>query len=359
MVEPLGRKLEFEETLGRRQIPNGVELFLPRKWPQCRCEVVGILFAHETKEIREVEHTTRPVDLVHTVCDVRGNVNETGELDFIAHGFEALGNLEGDDTTIRVTSDGIRAVRLCPLDGCSVGGHHLVHGTEERVPRFETPRAECVEGPLVLEVLGKVDEDEDFTDTGVNHEDGGLVSGEVEGNDGIVLLGARVLGNQGVNVLRQAGDDRVLEDLDGGYLGQLKRRLSLAFESDNIDGGTTELEEVLASRYVAHVEVKDVSVDASQRLLSLSGGGDEAGTASDAQQLLCAGDMLGKSALLELVDETGPRKLSEGSLLHLSYGDRDNELGWESDHLHRDIAEGAVRSKELGGSIFAIEVECR
>ena len=69
--------------------------------------------------------------------------------------------------------------------------------------------------------------------------------------------------------------------------------------------------------------------------------------------------MLGKSALLELVDETSPRKLSEDSLLHLSYGDRDNELGWKSDHLHRHIAESAVRSKELGGSIFAVEVECR
>ena len=153
-----------------------------------------------------------------------------------------------------------------------------------------------VEGPLVLEVLGEVDEDEDFVDTGVNHKDGSLDAGEVEGNDGIVLLGARVLGNQGVDVFRQAGDDGMLEDLDSGDLGQLKRRLSLAFESDNIDGGTTELEEVIASRYVAHVE--DVSVDASQRLLSLSGGGNEVGAASNAQQLLCAGDTLGKSARL-------------------------------------------------------------
>ena len=207
--------------------------------------------------------------------------------------------------------------------------------------------------------LGEADEDEDFANTGVNHKDGGLVASEVEGNDGIVLLGARVLGNQGVDVFRQAGDDGVLEDLNSGDLGQLKRRLSLALESNNIDGCTTEFEEVLASRYIAHVEVEDVSVDASQRLLSLSGGANEAGTASDAQQLLCAGDMLGKSALLELVDETSPRELSECSLLHLIHGDRDNELGWESNHLHRDIADGAVCRKELGGSIFAVEVEFR
>ena len=121
--------------------------------------------------------------------------------------------------------------------------------------------------------LGEADEDEDFADTGVNHKDGGLVTGEVEGDGGVVLLGARILGNQGVNVFRQAGDDRVLEDLDSGDLGQLKRRLSLAFESDNINGGTTELEEVLTSRYIARVEVEDVGVDVSQRLLSLTGGG--------------------------------------------------------------------------------------
>jgi len=39
------------------------------------------------------------VDLVHTVGDVKENANGTSELDFVACGFEALGNLEGNDTT--------------------------------------------------------------------------------------------------------------------------------------------------------------------------------------------------------------------------------------------------------------------
>ena len=72
------------------------------------------------------------------------------------------------------------------------------------------------EGPLVLEVLGEADEDENFAG-GVNDKNGGLVAGEIKGNDGIVLLGARVLGNQGGNVFRQDGDNRVLEDLDSGW----------------------------------------------------------------------------------------------------------------------------------------------
>ena len=72
------------------------------------------------------------------------------------------------------------------------------------------------EGLLVLEVLGKADNDEDFTGR-VNDKDGGLVTGEIKGNDGIVLLGACILGNQGGNIFRQDGDDRMLEDLDSGW----------------------------------------------------------------------------------------------------------------------------------------------
>lgn len=255
-------------------------MFLAGERPQSLCEVVGILLAHKTKEIREVEHTARPVDFVHTVGNVRRNVDETGELDLIAHSLKALGNLEGDNATIRVTSDGIRTVRLRPLDGRNIGRYHLIHGAEERVP-VETPRAERIEGPLVLEVLGEINEDEDFADTGVNHKDRGLVTGEVEGNDGIVPLRPRVFGNQGVYVFCQAGEDRVLEDPDGGDLRQLKRGLSLALESDNIDRGTTKFEEVLASRYIVLVEVEDTSIDSSQRFLRLSGGRNEAGTTSD------------------------------------------------------------------------------
>ena len=41
-------------------------------------------------------------------------------------------------------------------------------------------------------------------------------------------------------------------------------------------GGTTEFEEVLASRYVARIEVGGAGVDASENLLGLSGGGNKA-----------------------------------------------------------------------------------
>ena len=77
------------------------------------------------------------------------------------------------------------------------------------MPRFGTPHAERVEGPLILEVLGEVDEDEDFADTGVNYKDGDLAAGENEGNDGIVLLSARLLGNQGVDIFRPTGCLRI------------------------------------------------------------------------------------------------------------------------------------------------------
>ena len=75
---------------------------------------------------------------------------------------------------------------------------------------------------------------------------------------------ARVLRYQGVNVFRQAVDDGVLEDLDRGDLGQLKRRISLALKSNDTNGGTTEFEKVPASRYVADVEVEDVSSTSHQ-----------------------------------------------------------------------------------------------
>lgn len=64
-------------------------------------------------------------------------------------------------------------------------------------------------------------------------------------------------------------------DLDGGDHKQPKYILFLVL--DNING-TTEFEEAFASRHIVHVEVelKDVSIDMSQRILSLSGGDNKA-----------------------------------------------------------------------------------
>ena len=119
MVRLLGCKLELRGWW--KQLSENIELFLAREGAQCWCEVASALLAHEAKEVQEVEHTARPVDLVHPVRDVRRNVDETRELDFISQGPQMFGNLANDDTTVRVTSDGVRSVRLRPLDGNSAG----------------------------------------------------------------------------------------------------------------------------------------------------------------------------------------------------------------------------------------------
>lgn len=53
----------------------------------------------------------------------------------------------------------------------------------------------------------------------MDEEDGSLVSGQLEGNDGVVFLSLAVLGEQGIDIVGEARDDGVLEDLDGGDLG--------------------------------------------------------------------------------------------------------------------------------------------
>jgi hypothetical protein len=62
------------------------------------------------------------------------------------------------------------------------------------VAGLEATSTESVEGALVLEVLGKVDENQNLSNTRVHEEDGCLVSSQLEGNDGIVLLSLVVLG---------------------------------------------------------------------------------------------------------------------------------------------------------------------
>lgn len=75
-------------------------------------------------------------------------------------------------------------------------------------------------------VLHEVDKDEDFINTRVNYENGSLVTSEVEGNNRIipVQVSTRVFGSQRVNVSRQAGEDGMLEDLDGGDSGGLEQQ---------------------------------------------------------------------------------------------------------------------------------------
>jgi hypothetical protein len=222
---------------------------------------------------------------------------------------------------------------------------------------FETPIAECIEGSLVVEILGEVHEDEDFADTGMNYEDGSLVTSKVKGHNGIVLIRIHVLRLQSVDVVGETRDDRVLENLDGWNVGDVERRFAISLETDNIDGSTTKLKEIVHSRDIRNIQVEDVSVDMRERLLALTHRNDKGGSAGLAKQLFSTGNMLGELTLFELSNKTRARELSECSLLHLVEGDRDNVLGRKCDHLDRNIAYHMMSGSQLCRCILAIQVK--
>ena len=87
-------------TLPGQQLPDDIELLLTRQWPQRRREVNGILLGDESKEVCQLQHPICPVDLMHAVGDVRRNVDQTGEIDFVTHRLQALRDFESDNTTI-------------------------------------------------------------------------------------------------------------------------------------------------------------------------------------------------------------------------------------------------------------------
>jgi len=168
---------------------------------------------------------------VHAIGDVRRDVDKTSKLDFVTRRLEALSNLESDNTTITVSSDGVRTGGLSSFDGGSIARHHLIHRSEEGVARLEATSAESVEWTLVLEVFREVDEDKNLTDTRVHEEDGCLVAGQLEGNDGVVFLSLSVLREQRIDIVGQARDNGVLEDLDGRYFRQAEVSFSFALKS--------------------------------------------------------------------------------------------------------------------------------
>jgi hypothetical protein len=100
---------------------------------------------------------------------------------------EPLRDFERNDTAVGVARDGIGAMRLCALDRRGVTADHLVHRREERLARLKTSSAERIEGAIVREVLGEVDENKNFADTGMDHENGCLAAGELEWNYRIIL----------------------------------------------------------------------------------------------------------------------------------------------------------------------------
>jgi hypothetical protein len=98
------------------------------------------------------------------------------------------------------------------------------------VAGLKATSAQSVEGTLILEVFGKVDENENLSNTRVNEEYWRFVSGQLEGNNGVVLLSLAILREQGVDIAGEARDDGVLEDLDSGNFRQAKVCFSLALE---------------------------------------------------------------------------------------------------------------------------------
>ena len=186
MVELGNRQLQLVQPLRRGHIEDLLELYFFGELAERLGQVVGILLGDETQEVGQVQHSRGVVDLVHTISDVGRDVDQANEFNFLAARLKDLGNFVGNDTTIRVTCKGVRSVGSDLLHSIGVATNHLSHGGEDGLVLVETTSTEGVEGALSMEVLGQVDEDQNFTDTRMDEEDGGLVAGGLEGNDGIV-----------------------------------------------------------------------------------------------------------------------------------------------------------------------------
>ena len=92
------------------------------------------------------------------------------------------------------------------LHGICVATDHLFHGGKNGLALVETASTEGIEGTLSIKVLGQVDEDQDFTNAGVNEEDGGLVAGGLKRNDGVINVGVR---GRGIEYFLDQGGEQV------------------------------------------------------------------------------------------------------------------------------------------------------
>lgn len=179
------------QPLRRGHIPNLLELLFLGELAKRFGQVVGILFGDKSQEVGQVQHSRSVVDFVHTVGNGGRNVDQSNELHFLVTRLEDFGNFVCNNTTVRVTRDGIRSMSLDLLHGIGVATDHLLHGGEDRLALIETAGAEGVEGALSVEVLGQVDEDQNFTDTGVNEEDRGFVAGGLKRDNGVISASVR------------------------------------------------------------------------------------------------------------------------------------------------------------------------
>ena len=232
MVKLGDGELQFVQPLGRSHVPNLLELHFLGELAKGFSQLVGVLLGDETQEVGKVQHSRGVVDLVHTVGDVGRDVDQADELHFFAARLDNLGNFVGNDSTVRVTREGVGSVGLDLLHSISVASDHLLHGGEDGLVLIETAGTEGIEGALSIEVLGEVDEDQNFADTRVNEENGCLVAGGLEGNDGVVNIGVQGRGVE--DLVDQGGEEvggRVQQDAeDGDFVGKLHGHLDFALE---------------------------------------------------------------------------------------------------------------------------------
>ena len=223
---------------------------------------------------------------MHTIRDVWRDVDKTNELHFLSTRLNDLGNLVGDNATVRVTRKGVGSVGLDLLHRVSVAADHLGHGGEHGLTLIEATGTEGVEGAFSVEILRQVDEDQHFTDTWVNEEDGGLVTGSLERNDRVVDVGIR---GRGVEDLVDQGGEEVWgwvqqDAEDGDFVRKLHGHLDftlepIAYETirnacaylslslpDHINARSTHFEKVVLSGHASNVQAEDALEDIADLL---------------------------------------------------------------------------------------------
>ena len=175
-VGPVGELVPVESHVvharGRGVRDDVVEHLVLGEEVHGRGDGVGVVFVEEVEEVGEVEDAFDPVELAHAEFDVRREVEGAEEFDLVAGAFERLGDFKGDHRAVAVAGDGVGTARLERFHRGVVGGDYVRDGFVE-VFAFETAGAEGVDG-AVEDVLGEVEEDEDFADAGVDEPEGGL-----------------------------------------------------------------------------------------------------------------------------------------------------------------------------------------
>ena len=324
---------------------------------------------------------------MHAIGDVGRDVDQTNELDFLAARLDNLGNFVGNNTTIRVTCKGVGAVGLSLLHGIGVATDHLSHGGEDGLALIETAGTEGIEGALSIEVLGQVHEDQDFADTRVNEEDGGLVASSLERNDGVVNVSIRGRGVE--DFVDQSGEQvrgRVQQDAeDGNFVRELHGHLDLTLKPmqndqkgfltliiaslpDNVNARATHFEEVVLGRYASSFQTEDALEDGANLLRDGTWSSlDELLVTTQLQESIDAVEVLVEHTLRVLLDQLGAAELAQSGFLlgELFHGNGDDLMGSKGHHPDANVLDVSVSLLEESGNlkvgflggIFRVEIE--